>query len=431
MTDPSRTLLIRAHDAGDTYISFRWLNEPARPTVHRVTAAAIESALAVLDAALPAAGAQAVRRALGGPLTRPDGEYELSLALAQLLLPEAVRGRILAHTAEDPLTVRITPSRSLSRVPYELLVVDPAADRRLLEVADIVFEPPAAVHVGRSRIPVPWSAEAAAAPAVYVVDPLIPASSGLRPVLGHSTAATDSEPLRARIKDSPHTPNSGVGTVIGRWELSDDLRSGASRLFYLGHVSSSVDQPGSAALHLSDDSEEWGLAAPQAAHRPLSALDLLLGTRFPELGPTDSDPVESGRTGPELWPMPPRVALVACEGGVDFRSSETFGLLMAMFNAGAEVIATTRWTVPSDFSFTTFTDTPSGAAPTTTLALAVDTAHRERDPAAALSEWQRDSLTAWRADPTPATSPLTWAAVGTYLCPPRAVGAQQYLPSGA
>lgn len=425
MTDLSRTLLIRAHDAGDTYISFRWLDEPARPTVHRVAAAAIEANLAMLDAALPAGGEHAVRRALCGPLTRPAGECHLSRRLSKLLLPDAVRERIVARAADGHLTVRITPSRSLSRIPYELLVIDAAAGTRLLEVADIVFEPPAAVHVGRSRIPVPWSAEVAAAPTVYVVDPLIPASSGLRPVLRHRAAATNSEPLRARVKDTLHSPNSGVGTVIGRWELSDDLRSGAGRLFYLGHVSSSVNQPGSAALHLSDDSEEWGLAVPQAAHRPLSALDLLLGTRFPERGPTDSDLVEAGRTGPELWPMPPRVALVACEGGVDFRSSETFGLLMAMFNAGAEVIATTRWTLPSDYSFATFADTPAVPGPTTALALAVDTAHGQTDPAAALSAWQRNRLAAWRADPTAATSPLTWAAVGTYVCPPRAVRLQQ------
>lgn len=421
MTDPSRTLLIRAHDAGDTNLSFRWLDEPARPVVHRVAATAIKAKLAVLDAALPAAGEQAVRRALAGALTRADTEHELSRTLARLLLPEAVRDRIVSRAADGPLAVRITPSRSLSRVPYELLVVDSGTDRRLLEVADIVFEPPAAVHVGRSRIPVRWSAEVAAAPTVYVVDPLVPASSGLRPVLGQPPAATGGEPLRVRIKDSPHSPNSGMGTVIGRWELSDDLRAGAGRLFYLGHVSSSVDQPGSAALHLSDDSEEWGLAAPRAGHRPLSALDLLLGTRFDELGSPGSALVEPGRTGPELWPMPPRVALVACEGGVDFRSSETFGLLMAMFNAGAEVIATTRWTLPSDFSFATFANTALGTGPTTALALAVDTAHREPDPAAALSAWQRDRLAAWRADPTPATSPLTWAAVGTYLCPAREV----------
>lgn len=422
MTDPSRTLLIRAHDAGDTYISFRWLDEPARPTVHRVPAAAIEDHLALLDVALPAGGEQAVRRALSGPLTQQAREYELSSALSQLLLPQMVRDRIVSRAADGLLTVRITPSRALSRIPYEMLVIDPASGGRLLEVADIVFEPPAAIHVGRSRIPVPWSAEMAAAPTVYVVDPLIPASAGLRPVLGHPAAAASDEPLRTRIKDSPHSPNSGVGTVIGRWELSDDLRSTVGRLFYLGHVSSSLDQPGSASLHLSDDGQEWGLAAPMAAHRPLSALDLLLGTQFPELGP-DCDPIEPGLSGPQLWPMPTRVALVACEGGVDFRSAETFGLLMAMFNAGAEVITTTRWTLPSDYSFATFAGATT-PGPTTELALAVDDAQAGADPAAALGIWQRARLAEWRTNPTPATSPLTWAAVGTYLCPPREVGVQ-------
>lgn len=84
----------------------------------------------------------------------------------------------------------------------------------------------------------------------------------------------------------------------------------------------------------------WGMAAvvrpPMASgemvpiregyHLPLCALDFLLGTQ------QCSDEKVWRRYGSnrrnyghEIWPIPCRVALIACEGGVDFRSAETFG----------------------------------------------------------------------------------------------------------
>lgn len=63
-------------------------------------------------------------------------------------------------------------------------------------------------------------------------------------------------------------------------------------------------------------------------HRPFSALDLLRGTiecrvRDHRL-PLGFEQPERGRT---IWPMPARVAIIACEGGADYRATETFGLV--------------------------------------------------------------------------------------------------------
>lgn len=413
------TLLIRAFDAESTFLSYRWLDDPDHPIVHALTPQDRARLLAGLDGGLITVHSdEAIRGAVTGPLTRQGTEYATSVALAGGLLPPQVRTGLRERETRGRIGVRITPSRSLARVPWELLVVE--GDRRLIEVADLTYEPPAAIHVGRSRLPEPW-AQAAGRPVCYVVDPLLPAGTGLDQVLG-GRRWPGRRAFAEWIERREHTPESGVRKAVGRWDLHRELIGSPSRLVYFGHVSSTLDQPGSSSLHLHDEEETWGLAElMNNAHRPLSALDLLVGTSSPDLGPGDEEAPVQRLSGAQLWPMPPRVAVIACEGGADYRSSETFGLVTAIFTAGAEVITTTRWTLPSDSAFERFADVEPDPGPTVELALAVDYTHEQPDPVAALADWQRAKLAQWRADPGPATSPLTWAAVGCHVCPARSV----------
>ena len=427
--DPSSVLLIRAVDAGGTYLSFRWLDDPAHPHVHVVTTPKLRRALARLDVALIGGDGmdseEPVRRALSGPFSRYQSELAVNEGLSRVILPAAVTTALVEKARAGRVLVRITPSRSLARVPFELLAVD--GETRLIELADVCFEPPAAVHLGRARAPGPWTDDLSRRPVLYVVDPLLPAGSGLRQVMVSSSGPRRSQPpgarlIRDRMANRSHTSASGVGAAYDRWDLSEELRLEPSRLFYLGHVSSTVDQPGSASIHLTDDGKQWGLAeSVHGAHRPLAALDLLLGTARPDLGEGASPHVGDGIPGHRLWPMPPRVAVIACEGGVDYRSSETFGLVVAMFSAGAEIVTTTRWTLPSDVAFSDLAAVDSDVCPTTELALTVDETHMAADPAAALSAWQRSKLEQWRASPSVANSPLAWASVGTHVCARRQI----------
>lgn len=421
MTDS--VLLLRAFDADTTYLSFRWLDDPDNPVVHAVTATIRDALLADLDAGLVGGKGESaeeqVRLAVSGPLTDPNAEAAISRKLGEGLLPGPVRAALAERADRGRVTIRITPSRSLARVPWELLVVD--GYRRLIELADVVYEPPAAIHVGRSKLPESWS-DVEDQPVCYLVDPRLPDRSGLGPVLVQRNGSPAEDLLDERIGRRPMTANSGIGVDLTRWDLRADLAERPRRLFYFGHVSSTLDQPGSASLHLGDDADVWGLAElMNDAHRPFSALDLLLGTSSSELGPDGAHRPDHRQTGAEIWPMPPRVALIACEGGADYRSSETFGLVTVMFSAGAEVITTTRWTLPSDHAFAAFAGVDAVPGPTLELSLAVDFSHEATDPAAELARWQRFKLAQWRADPGPATSPLTWAAVGCHVCPARPV----------
>lgn len=433
MTDASpHTLLIRCLDAGHTYLSFRWLDDPDNPTLHRPSNVTRKRVLRALDNALitvePGASTEAATAAsISGDMSSPERELALGRDLADLVFPQEVRQKITARGADCRIVVRITPSKLLSRVPFELAVIDHA--RRLIEFADVTYEPPAAVHVGRARVPQPWCDVDDDAPVAYIVDPVMPAGAGIAQVLDRSREPRSGRrQFERRIAERLHTRNAGVGRIVGRWELSDDLRSGPGRLLYFGHVSSTAAEPGSASIHLSDDKHEWGLAADHhGAHRPLSALDLLLGTSAPHLGPTDTEPPAAEGLGHDIWPMPKRVAIIACEGGVDYRSAETFGLVMAMFNGGAEVVTTTRWILPTDLAFERFGGVPPTPGPTTELALAVDDTHRTADPVAALCDWQRAMLTAWRDDPGPANSPLVWAAAACHVCPPRQIHPPQMM----
>jgi hypothetical protein len=117
--------------------------------------------------------------------------------------------------------------------------------------------------------------------------------------------------------------------------------------------------------------------------------------------------------------MPPRVALIACQSGTDLGHAEPFGLVTAVLELGAELVTATRWPLLTDEVFRFDDATTQARTPFTDLALAVDEFHDTDDPISALNLWQRESLDRWRAEPSWANSPLTWAAVTTHHAPDR------------
>ncbi|MFC8526283.1 CHAT domain-containing protein [Nocardia sp. NPDC057227] len=425
-------VLIRAVDAGDTYLYWRWLDDPDRPEYTVLPAAELTALLTRLVRALPAqlspteSRDEAARRALvTGELADPGRERELSAALAAVILPPALREQLARRAAAGTaIRVRLTPSPRLASVPWELLVVTP--EHRLLDLARIEHELPAAVHADRAVTPRGWAARAEQ-PILAVIDPVLPAGlDGLSQTLEQDDVNSFTNRLfEYGDRVSENDLEVAIGARFTRVELSAALRTPRSRFLYFGHVSAKPDEPGSAALHLSDGEQIWGRATPlagnagPAAHRPFSALDLFLGTHSADEAGWRPYGTGGPADGHVLWPMPPRVAVIACEGGADYRAMETFGLVVAMANAGAELITTTRWVTPSTAAFRAV-GMPTGS-PTIDLALRVDAAHETEDPAAVLTAWQRDRLRHWcgGGDIGVADTPLIWAALSTTVAKAR------------
>lgn len=408
MTDVD--VLIRCVDAGDTYLTWRWLDDPGQPYAHRPHAGDLADVLAALSDSLPQS---TVGAGLGeGDFTAADSERRAARNLARVLLPEKLVAQLLArHQAGLSITVRVIPSPRLAAVPWETLAVTDD-DGRLLDFAEMIHDLPATVAAERGRQPEPWRADL---PPVLVVDPVLPHTASMRRVLAIDNTATGLfhdrlDAYRTRYGDGFY---GSVGARIGRKKLAEVLQAPRSRLFYFGHVTATPDEPGSAAMHLTDSAATtWGLAEPVDRHRPLCALDLLAGVLD---APADYRAAYGpNRTaGHQIWPMPPRVAMVSCEGAADYRATETFGLVSAMVKAGAELVTTTRWTLPTDTAL--WAAHPelrhSGSRPTTELALVVDTAHTRPDPIAELAAWQRRQLESWRSTGDIAYTPLIWASL--------------------
>ena len=441
-------LLMRAADAGDTFVSWRWLDDVETPHAERLDTAVLVGALDRLDRALITATEgedpeHAVVRALTeGAFTDIAAERRLATELTAAALPAT-----LARQIRDRLDLglrirlRLTPSPRLARIPWELLVLD--GDTRLIEAVDISYDPPATVHADRSCRPIPWTA-LREHPALFVIDPELPPRAG---IYGYRRGLDSQDETAFEERLGEHETTGGadrraastsIGQMVTRIDLSEQLRHPTrSRLFYLGHVSSTHDEPGTASMHLYDTASTWGLTEPvrrgihdpAAAigpadpqdHRPLSALDLMLGTTM------TADPkvwrlydADAAQRGHLIWPMPPRVAVIACEGGADFRSTETFGLVMAMLDAGAELVTTTRWTLPTDTAIRrTHPTLPPDTHPTVDLALEVDTAHTLDDPISHLARWQRTQLQRWRETGDIRYSPLVWASLTHTNAPDR------------
>lgn len=434
-------VLVRAADAGATYLSWRWLDDVHRPEYEVLTVGATAAALGELDAALasPRAGdpeASATRRALTeGIFTDLDRERRLARSLAEAVLPESLRSGIRRRVDQGlRVRVRLTPSPRLARIPWELLCVHD--DVRLLELADSVLEPPSAVHAERPCLPDLWD-RTRRHPPLFVIDPKVPRDSARRHHLRSALTTADAKTFAARLNEYVDAgrldAEEAFSCVRGRQDrlgLSRALAVPRSRLFYFGHVTSSESEPGSAAIHLSDTARVWGMAEPlrmggadgtlretDKDHRPFAALDLLLGTSSAPAEVWEYFGNDGPRLGHELWPMPSRVAMIACEGGADYRSAETFGLVVAMVNAGAELVTTTRWTLPTDEEFRTVSG--RDIRPTGELALRVDTAHEGADPVGELARWQRGQLRRWRETGDLAYTPLVWASLTHTIAPAR------------
>lgn len=429
-------VLLRAADAGDTFLYWVWLRPPYEAQVARRPAQALDGALRDLNRAIPVAqiggqhgpaagaepGAPRVDAWTAGPFSDPHAERDFAETLTAAVFPEKLGAELVDAAATGNVRLRVTPSPRLARVPWELLLAPDG--RRLLELCEIVFEPPSTIFAERSRHPPSSWREVRHLPVLHVIDPELDAGDDR--TLTPDGANAFKERL-ARLQGTGRALGFGEQqnapqANIDRYQLNLALHEDRSRLLYFGHVSAAADKPGTASLHLSDPARTWGLAPQDGGNRPLSALDLLLGTTRcddPNVwADYDSDRRQYGH---EIWPMPSRVAIIACEGGVDFRSSETFGLVMAMLDSGADLVTTTRWPLPSDHAFhTAFGD--RGIAETdiatTDLALTVDDAHEVDDPIATLRAWQREQWQNWQKTKDIRYSPILWAAL-THTCAPR------------
>ena len=413
-------VLIRATNTedGTTYLYWLWLDDVAERFVHIITTedlASVTTRLAeAMISGLPGETEdESARRALvDGALADRHAEKRLSSDLGALVLPPQFWVRLLREAARTAVTLRITPSRTLARVPWELMVA-PHDGRRLVEIATLVYAgPSSSVNFDRARLPEPFDSSR---PVLRTLDPVVPAGAGLGPVLSWNA--------RTHLRNELGLDRADVEPKrISRGDLRDLLQATErpSRWIHVGHVSANDEAVGSAALHLTDEATWYGWAEPVGPHRPLTALDLHLGTsktevRKPELW----YPAEEKAVGAEIWPMPPRVAIIACDSGADHAGSETFGLVVTALISGAEYVTSTRWTVPTDEAFTRTHPELAGVLPTSDLIVAVDRAHAAEDPVAALREWQLAKLRRWEVDGNIVDSPILFAGITTHHAPPR------------
>ncbi|MBF6469923.1 CHAT domain-containing protein [Nocardia beijingensis] len=415
MTRP--TVLVRMADAGDIYVSWRWVDDSAPRGAGVLPEDAAMRAVALLTGALPhPAEPGGLERALTtGAFADYEREYFVAQELSRALLPYGLAAQLyeLWQRGVRP-HIRLQPSPRVAQVPWEIIAPD--RDVRLIDIADVSLLAAASVVQAPGRIARTWT-DTAAGPVVAVLDPRVPgfrADSTLGSVLGRMTAEA---PLAQRMAEyaangrlRPAAPDPVAAfrrTDVDRHWLGAVLRAGASRLIYVGHVSAAAPESGrseDAQLHLACTADAVGFAEPARTHRPLSAKDLLLGTHT-----LDADPVAGAR----LWPMPSRVALIACESGGDLRFSEALGLTAAMITGGAELVTAGRWALPTDFAFRRVAGAPAHALPLQEAVCAIDAAHEQPDPVTALAAWQRDRMTAWRDTGRIEHSPVLWAAFAT------------------
>ncbi|MGW6741094.1 CHAT domain-containing protein [Streptomyces sp. NPDC055025] len=468
--DGRPTALVRMADAGDLYISWRWTHDLTATGVGIVPRAELTTALAALAAALPG-------EALGHALTSGAfASYDTELALAELLartfLPYGLAKQLheLYERGIRP-HLRLQPSPRVAQVPWELLAPDPAV--RLVEIADISLLAPVSIAHAPARPSRTWAATRHL-PVVGVLDPRVPgfrADSALGSVLGRMTADAPVARMvagylaRERWRPAVQDPVEAFRrTDLDREWLGAALRegAGASRLLYVGHVTAAAPESGqseNAQLHLACSAETAGFAPTVRAHRPLSAKDLLLGTYGLDAGAGPgagarteagaraeaeaavgtgsktgagtertaaterSAATESGtrarsedtraRAGDTRWPIPSRVALIACESGGDLRFGEALGLATAMIHGGAETVTAGRWTLPTDLAFHRIAGADPAARPLQDAIRAIDAAHERDDAVLAHGDWQRARLAAWREHRTVEHSPVLWGAFAT------------------
>ena len=386
--DTTTMLVLRFADIGiGTYVSLRVVGSPERLVTWMLAEDVLLAVTSALAEALPdpLEGEQlpeALTRSLAtGPFAAAARERELARLLGALL-PDEAWDLLRQYTGDPELPVLfVSPSARLSRVPWGLLAQPSGTDdQRLIELADLLLAVPANI-ANAPRRPSP---PAGGAP-LLLLDPKVPGQrpdSALGSVLGRPSPDTV---LARHFGERPALPAVTAPVELFRradadrhW-LATQLAQQPSRLVYVGHASAAHDRDGSAeqaALHL---------AEPE----PLTAADIMV-------------------MGLEI---PPRVALLACASGADYRFDEATGLVAAMILGGAQVVTATLWSLPTAAGYRTATATDGD--PMAEAVIAVDTAHESATPARAVNHWQRECLRRWRTGGA-ALSPVYWAAMMSF-----------------
>lgn len=411
------TAYIRMADAGELYVSWRWVNDDAPAGVGAILEEQVEAAVQRFAAALPTPGAPGgLETALStGELASYDAEDKLAQFLSATFLPHQLAVRLYELYVQGIRPrLRIQPSPRVAQIPWELIAPD--AGLRLVEIADVSLLAPPGIVQAPARMGRAW-AQTRELPVVAVLDPRVPgfrADSVLGSVLGRMdssapvTALVANHAANARLVPQIADPLDAFRrTDVDRNWLGEVLRAGASRLLYVGHVTAPAPSSGqseSATMHLACTADTLGFAPAERDHRPLSARDLLLGTHTLSENPL---------SGPQIWPIPSRVALIACESGGDLRFGEALGLIAAMLTGGAELVTAGRWPLPTDLAFHRLGGAPPEAHPLQQAICAIDAAHEQGDPVTALNDWQRTELAAWRESSQIEHSPLIWSAFAT------------------
>lgn len=434
-------LVLRFADVGvATYGSLRVVGDPARTVTWVVTEPQSAAAAALLAAALPVQyGDESIEDALGraltaGPLSSPDTELRWSYELGSVLL-SAQAWALLSECVANPRPLLfVTPTARLAQIPFAMLAVPtafPVATEttsaeesdipqlvdiditevtdgyRLMEIADVVMAPP--VNIVRSaRRAAKWDV-LRDKPPVLLLDPRVPGQrpdSPLGSVLGRPSPANaitthfaDRVESRSVIPDVEAAVDLFRRSDTDRIWLSRMLAAEPSRLLFVGHASAAPGDAGyaeRAAIHLACQDTIPGYADAVGTHRPFTAADLLTDTT--------------------AWPMPPRVALLACASGNDYRFDEATGMVAAVILAGAEVVTATLWSLPTTAGHRRFRGDAALADsdPMSELVIAVDTAHDADDAARAVVRWQRSQMRRWRQGDR-AAHPIYWGALVTFV----------------
>ncbi|OBK20652.1 CHAT domain-containing protein [Mycobacterium asiaticum] len=455
MRDPGRlTLVLRYADLGiATYASLRIVGRPSQTVNWVVEDPILLAALEELTEALPEphgdeSRRDAIERALTrGPFASPDTELTVAYILGVLLIGAAgwqLLAECVAQSSERRPALFISPSARLARVPWGLLALPksgPSKEElvrarqdaitssgrvaaripwqltdvkehtdgyRLMELVDVLLAVPQNI-VHAPRTPAGWEARRDGAP-VLILDPRVPGQrpdSPLGSVLGRPSAHTPlAEHFAELMRHRPVLPHVESSVELfrrqdtDRFWLADMLAQSPSRLLYVGHASSADGEGGGdaarAALHLACTAAAAGEAGEAGGdignHRPLTASDLM-SLRLP---------------------MPPRVALLACASGGDYRFDEAAGLVAAMILGGAQLVTATLWSLPTTAAYRQFSNRGEGFPdPMADVVIAVDEGHRDTEAAYAVNRWQRAQLRSWR-DGTVTASPLYWGAMVTF-----------------
>lgn len=433
VTEPL-TLVLRYADVGiANYASLRIVGQPERTVTWVVEEAILLAALDELGAAIPdphrgETPLEGLARALSaGAFTAPSTELLLAYHLGALLIDR--RGwELLSECVTSPRAMLfVAPSARLGRVPWGLLAKPatypviaeqstepsrirwPSADigqltegDRLMELVDVLMAVPTNIAASRRRAARPGGGEP-----LLILDPRVPGQrpdSALGSVLGrpapdtvlarHYADLMEREAVLPRVETALELFRR---TDTDRAWLAGMLARRPGRLVFVGHASAADGDQGHAdraALHLACRAAMPGLAEPTGDHRPLIAADLMAADLV----------------------FPPRVALLACASGGDYRFDEATGLVAALVLAGAELVTATLWSLPTTAGYRKFTGTDIGDPMGETIA-AVDTAHQAADTViaagCAVNRWQRAALRRWRAGDATA-APVYWAALVSF-----------------